>query len=52
MTQAPNTPCKNNCGNIRRNGSAYCQECSDKYALAANDEGVSEDAQSTNQNET
>lgn len=24
-------PCKNNCGNSRRHGSAYCQECSDKY---------------------
>ena len=23
--------CKNKCGGFKRNGSAYCQSCSDKY---------------------
>lgn len=27
----PNAPCKNECGNLRRDGSAYCQACSDKF---------------------
>jgi len=25
--------CKNECYNTRRNGSAYCQECSDKIKV-------------------
>lgn len=26
-----NLPCKNECKRLRRNGSAYCQECSNKH---------------------
>ncbi len=27
----PNMPCKNQCSRLRKNGSAFCQECSDKH---------------------
>lgn len=32
-----NKPCKNGCEKLRRNGSAYCEDCAKNYGKTNND---------------